>query len=528
MVELVKQNNCSQGTNPALPRVARADLKTNNVYSAQSFCTLFLLIVLSACDRPSTTSDQVSEAATIDPDVSVVVEPEFLGLELPKGSRASVASVGRIAATDQRLGDPDAGRRALLENDYVSCGLPERVFRQLIAGVPITEVTGRKSEADGLPFSNNLIKDKSGRSLVTQNCLTCHGTVLFDELVIGLGNEFLDFTRSASVFVERAGLLTRGPDEIAVWERYADRIAAIAPYTRTHTIGVNPANNLTLALIAHRDAESNRWSDTALMPLPPSDPPPVSVPPWWRMSKKTAMFNMGEGRGDHARIMMAASMMCTDSLEELKAIDQYAADIRAYISSLNPPAWPFEIDATLSEQGETLFNQTCSQCHGRYGEQADYPSRLVPLETVQTDPLLVEFALSEGLAYGDWYNRSYYGETSTAAPGKGYVAPPLDGIWATAPFLHNGSVPSIRAVLDQSIRPSLWRHRQPGSQNKADYDQRDLGWKFDSVDRRQMGSTKPLEVYDTELRGYTNTGHPFGNHLSDPERSAILEYLKTL
>jgi len=493
---------------------------------AKLFCWLFSLMVISSCDRPNASSNQTVDASNIDPDISIVVDPNVLGL--PNMSAAKVATLGRIPASNQRPGDPAAGRRALLENDYVSCGLPERVFRHVIAGVPVTEVAGRNPAANGLPFSNNLIQDAAGRSVVTQNCLTCHGTVLFDELVIGLGNEFLDFTRNASVFVERAGLLTRGKDEIAVWERYADRVAAIAPHTKTHTVGVNPANNLTLALIAHRDAESNEWSDVALMPLPPTDPPPVSVPPWWRMSKKTAMFSMGEGRGDHARIMMAASMMCTDSPVELKAIDAYAADIRAYISSLKPPKWPFDIDVALSKQGESLFNETCAQCHGTYGEDPVYPSRLVPIETVQTDPLLIEYALTEGLAYGDWYNRSFYGQISIAAPGKGYVAPPLDGIWATAPFLHNGSVPSIRAVLDQSIRPALWRHQQQNTQNKADYDQRDLGWKFEPVDRSQMGSTKPTDVYDTQLRGYKNTGHPFGNHLSDSERNAVLEYLKTL
>jgi len=473
----------------------------HKLHCAKSLFVLFLLVTLCACDQPGSSSDKTMASDDIDPDTSVVVEPKVLGLESQNAVAARVATTGRIAASNQRPGDPAVGRRALLENDYVSCGLPERVFRNLIIGVTVTEVTGRHSEANGLPYSNNLIKDAAGRSVVTQNCLTCHGTVLFDELVIGLGNEFLDFTRSASVFVERAGLMTRGADEIAIWERYADRVAAIAPHTKTHTVGVNPANNLTLALIAHRDAATNEWSDT---------------------------FNMGEGRGDHARIMMAASMMCTDSLEELKAIDGYAADIRAYISSLKPPKWPFEIDATLVKRGESLFSQTCSRCHGNYGATPDYPSRMVPLETIQTDPVLVDYALSEGLAYGDWYNRSFYGQNSTAAPGRGYVAPPLDGIWATAPFLHNGSVPSLRAVLDQSSRPPLWRHRNQSALNKDDYDQRNMGWKFDVIDRSQMGATKPLEVYDTERRGYSNTGHPFGNHLSDSQRSAILEYLKTL
>jgi len=235
------------------------------------------------------------------------------------------------------------------------------------------------------------------------------------------------------------------------------------------------------------------------------------------MSKKTAMFSMGEGRGDHARIMMAASMLCSDTIDELEAIDEYAADIRSFIVSLEPPKWPFDIDKSLANQGELIFNRTCAQCHGQYGPEAEYPSRVVPLELIQTDPTLIQFAMDEGLKYVDWYNRSYYGNMSTAAPAAGYVAPP-----------HNGSVPSIRAVLDQSIRPLAWRHKQQSADNKENYDQDDMGWRFEKVERSELDASKPIDVYDTGRSGYGNSGHPFGNHLTDAERSSVIEYLKTL
>ena len=45
----------------------------------------------------------------------------------------------------------------------------------------------------------------------------------------------------------------------------------------------------------------------------------------------------------------------------------------------------------------------------------------------------------------------------TADPVPGYTAPPLDGIWATGPFLHNGSVPNLALVLDSTRRPTYWR-----------------------------------------------------------------------
>jgi mono/diheme cytochrome c family protein len=496
---------------------------------------LALLLSLGACDRPvahdspAAAASNISLVESVKSDISSIVNlPASMGEKQTRWPMAKLSTPGLIEHVEQRQGDPEEGRRALLEESYVSCGLPERIYRNLLAETPVTEVAGRSPGADGLPFSTNLITNNLGVPTVTNNCLTCHGTVLFGELVIGLGNEFMDFTQDTSALVERAGALVENEAESISWEHYADRIAAISPYTRMHTVGVNPANNLTFALIAHRDAQSNAWSDEPLLALPPVDPPPVSVPPWWRMSKKPAMFNLGEGRGDHARIMMAASMLCTDDTAALMEIDEYAPDLLAFIKSVEAPIWPFPVNQSLVESGQVIFESTCSTCHGTYGDNPQYPARLVPIEVVQTDATLVDFALSEGLPYVDWFNRSFFGQLSIAAPGPGYVAPPLDAIWATAPFLHNGSVPTLRAVLDRKIRPLVWRHKVANSNQRDSYDQADIGWDFEVVEADQISTPKPTDIYDTRLPGYSNSGHPFGDHLSDSQRSAVLEYLKTL
>ena len=478
----------------------------------------------SATSDSSTDLQATSEASDIS---QIIAESPVEADTAQDWPAARFATAGKIEMTSQRAGDSVAGRRALLEEPYVSCGIPERVFRQLVSEDQVVPVANRTKDADGLPYSMNVFTDKQGVRVVSSNCLTCHGTELFGELVIGLGNEFLDFTNDASVLAERAGALVRGADEVGAWELYADRINAIAPYMKMNTVGVNPANNLTFALIAHRQAEDNAWSEEPLLPLPPTDVPPVSVPPWWRMAKKPAMFNLGEGRLDHARIMMAASMLCTDSLDELEEIDAYAPDIRAYIASLEPPAYPFAIDTDLADTGREVFVENCSQCHGSYGEQPEYPARLVPLDVVQTDPTLVEFAYGEGVPYIDWFNRSYYGQLSTAAPGPGYVAPPLDGVWATAPFLHNGSVPTVAMVLNSQIRPQYWQHEVADANDPESYDKQRLGWNH-TVLASGKASAEDIRIYDTDQPGYSNGGHQFGDHLSDTERSAVIEYIKTL
>lgn len=487
------------------------------------------ILLVSACDTADQEAPVVDAASYSNPDHSRLLQASELTEATSKAwPAASYASAGLIQATEQRPGDPAQGRRALLEENYVNCGLPERLFRSLLGDAPVVTISGRDTSADGLPFSNNLITNDDGVKVVSSNCLTCHGTPLFGELVVGLGNEFLDFTEDPSAAVERAGLLVRGEQEIRSWELYADRIAAIAPFIRTHTVGVNPANNLTFALMSHRRAEDNAWSESPLLGVPPSDPAPVSVPPWWRMAKKPAMFNMGEGRGDHARFMMAASMLCTDTVAELDRIDGYAPDIRAYIASLKPPSWPFSIDENLASTGEKLFAETCSRCHGSYGSDPAYPARLVPIEVVGTDPLLIDFAQGDGARFIDWYNRSYYGQLSVAAPGPGYVAPPLDGIWATAPFLHNGSVPNLMMLLDSPTRPAAWRHVSSDATDVTSYDSQNVGWRFDVLDKATLEIPKPPRVYDTTLPGYSNAGHRFGDHLTTDQRKAIVEYLKTL
>jgi len=239
---------------------------------------------------------------------------------------------------------------------------------------------------------------------------------------------------------------------------------------------------------------------------------------------------------------MSASMLCTDTIEALEAIDAYAPDIRAYIDSLRPPEWPFAIDAKLAGQGRQVFTASCSRCHGNYGGQlaesdsgrdqpaSHYPNSLVPIDEIGTDATLIELAQNQGQAYLDWFQRSYYGELTNLSPAPGYVAPPLDGIWATAPYLHNGSVPSLRTLLDSTTRAQIWRHQATDASDPETYDTVNLGWRYDRISAEAYSSSAQTDarVFDTREPGHANSGHLFGDSLSDADRTAVIEYLKTL
>jgi mono/diheme cytochrome c family protein len=439
------------------------------------------------------------------------------------------SQTGPIQPSPQRPGDPDVGRQALLNAPYVSCGIPYDAYRRLNpeAGSE-AQLPGREGRNAELPYALTSHVNEDGVEIVSNNCLTCHASRINNELIIGLGNEFADFTQDPSRLVLQSGTYVSGATETKAWEHWADRIDGIAPYVQTKTVGVNPAPNLTWALMAHLDPETLTWSEKALIDPPSTDPLPISVPPWWGMSKKNAMFYTTIGRGDHARFMLLASMLCIKGTDDVAEIVSYAADIRAFIASIEAPKFPFPIDEQLAAEGEAIFARKCSACHGTYGKNESFPNWVYSVNEVGTDPAYAtESTDGSRDRFFAWVARSPYGDAQTAAPAPGYIAPPLDGIWATAPYLHNGSVPSMAALLNSDRRPKYWRHQLHPRQ----YDPGKMGWTYDILSSGQKAETDPGSrrlIYDTTLKGYGNMGHTYSDDLRDEARSALLEYLKSL
>jgi len=121
--------------------------------------------------------------------------------------------------------------------------------------------------------------------------------------------------------------------------------------------------------------------------------------------------------------------------------------------------------------------------------------------------------------------------------GKGYVPPPLVGVWATAPYFHNGSVPTVEAVLNSKLRPEIWaRNEDPNA-----YDLESLGMVFSTLSREEREesdrimrtashlsreSLDQMFIYDTKGFGRGNMGHTFGDQLTQDERLAIMSSSK--
>jgi mono/diheme cytochrome c family protein len=440
-----------------------------------------------------------------------------------------------IPGFEQIPGDPDAGWWALLNEGYVSCGIPYTLFetvRPLLGEHGSGEtLPGREGPNANVPYDWTVHTSKNGVDIASPNCLECHAGRWNGELVIGLGKADADFTEPLGATLAGYDVPDLAIPGIEELQKFVERAAVMAPYARMETVGSNPADMFGVVLASHREPETLEWlaePHTAL----PQIPLPIDTPPWWRVKKKHGLFYNGMARGDHRGTMMFASSLCTDTVGEMHEILAYFNNVNAFIRSLEAPKYPFAIDEELAASGEVVFLANCAGCHGTYGEtDADdtYPNLLFPLDVVGTDPLMSR-ASSELPTLADWWDASPYGSTTEIAPNEpwpGYVAPPLDGIWATAPFLHNGSVPTLELVLDSSRRPTYWRRVDYESTN---FDEERMGWPYVELPDKpaDMPAEDAKHVYDATLLGHWNTGHEFGDHLESSQRRAVIEYLKTI
>jgi mono/diheme cytochrome c family protein len=426
-----------------------------------------------------------------------------------------------VPPSPQREGNPAAGYRYLLYGDVLRAGVPLALFKSLLS--ENADDIGREGDAQGLPYPFNAVEAPNGVKVAAPTCLTCHAERLNGRLIVGLGNNTADYTRTVpTLLFDRAVEMRYGKDspEWAAYWPLSRSQRAIGPYIRTAVRGLNPADKIFAALAAHRRAEDLMWLDSAQFALP-VEVVPTDVPPWWLLKKKNALYYNALGRGDFARLSSASVMLTLTDSAEARRVDRHMVDVIAWIRTLEPPKYPFTIDTALAERGKVIFEKNCSKCHGTYGSNPTYPNRVVELKRIGTDPLLAQM-YRRYPEYHTWYNRSWFAQGPHKAelrPTDGYIAPPLDGIWASAPYLHNGSVPTVEDLLNSAQRPKYWRR----SFDNSDYDPVRLGWRY----RAEEQPSGP-DTYDTTLPGYGNGGHTFGDHLSAEERKAVIEYLKTL
>lgn len=190
------------------------------------------------------------------------------------------------------------------------------------------------------------------------------------------------------------------------------------------------------------------------------------------------------------------------------------ARIEQWLMAVTPPAYPFDVDRSLAAEGRATYDQQCASCHAPGGART---GTVVPVEEVGTDRHRLDmWTPASPVAYNkfaDGYPWDFTGFRKTA----GYVAVPLDGVWLRAPYLHNGSVPSLHELLEplSSRRSTFYRGYNV-------FDPARVGFVSDGA------ATRFGTLYDTSLPGNGNAGHLYGVDLTPPQKKALIEFLKTL
>ncbi len=429
-----------------------------------------------------------------------------------------------IPASVQRTGNAAKGYIYLTTGNYIKSGLPYTLFA-MATGKDSNNFLQRSGINKNIPYDFTAVKASNGEQIVAPNCLQCHAQMFEGKLVTGLGNSFSDFTvnRSTTAILAEKFLKNMGAANVKKYDAaksFITSLKAVSPALIASTKGVNLADALAAMLVAHRQPLTLQWSDESLIKTP-QEIIPTDVPAWWLLKKKHAMFYNGFGRGDFGRFLMASNLLTVSDTMEAAEVDSHFNDVLAYINSIEAPKFPKQINEGLAAQGKIIFANTCASCHGNYEGVKKYPNLLIPQKIIQTDPALFSANYSSP-QFVDWFNKSWFttgDHPAKLVPYKGYIAPPLDGVWITAPYLHNGAVPTLAALLNSKIRPKYWQRNF----SRQDYNYESPGWNYD--EKTSPGGT---DVYNTTLKGYSNSGHYFADKLSERERTAVIEYLKKL
>ena len=364
---------------------------------------------------------------------------------------------------------------------------------------------------DGYPMGLRHSSGLLGKGLST-DCLVCHGGSIAGQSYVGLPNASLDMQ--------------------ALYEDLAraDGRSGSTPFIFSNIRGTTEAGAMAIFLYQLRQPDLNLRITRQNLGL--RDDLCEDPPAWWLLKKKKTMYQTGSNDARSVRSIMQFMLSPFNPPSAIKKEETTFRDIQAFIISLEPPKYPFPIDSELAKKGEGIFRATCSRCHGTYGSDWTYPNKIVAIDVIGTDRNRFGGFKSES---GQFYNQSWFAHEKSGWLGDeypvvktvGYQAPPLDGIWATAPYLHNGSVPTVYDLLNSKSRPRVFnRSFRTGVE---DYDPVKLGWKVQPVD--DYGHLPPFErrkIYDTTRPGRGNGGHTFGDDLMPEERMAVIEYLKTL
>jgi mono/diheme cytochrome c family protein len=240
----------------------------------------------------------------------------------------------------------------------------------------------------------------------------------------------------------------------------------------------------------------------------------ADLPSLWNQRSRRGLWLHWDGNNDSVderNKSAAIGAGATPDSIDLAALDRIAN----WILDLKPPPYPANrINTALANTGRALYQQHCASCHDigqpKVGQTID-------IAEIGTDPERLNSFTPETakvmntIGTGKPWRFSHFRKTN------GYAGMPLDGIWLRAPYLHNGSVPTLRALLLLDPRPTTFYRAYDV------YDFQNVGFVSSGPEAEKGGV-----LFKTSDRGNGNGGHTYGQQLSVADREALLEFLKTM
>jgi hypothetical protein len=360
-------------------------------------------------------------------------------------------------------------------------------------------------------------------------CLICHAGAVEGRTILGLPNNALDFSGlfediASTVTILHGtrpgnppfpqGLLFLAPGKAPAHVEFPEGLLSVSRGT---------FNSFTFSVyfLSLRDRDLNLLGT-------PLDLKPLNhyldAPPLWHVAKKKAFYTDGF-TPKSVRALMQFSLDPSFDPATFKSWEEDFTEIYAWLHTIESPKYTGVINQDLATQGHQIYLQTCARCHGIPGRVGEYKNTIVPIETVNTDRVRLDGVSEEFKAHFADSWMGYQGKTAVTIHARGYVAPPLDGIWATAPYFHNGSVPTLYHVLFPDERPTVWKVKDYKS-----YDHERVGLQVEEYPRLPDTHTltEKRNYCDTTRETMSNKGHQFADDLTREEKLSLLEYLKTI
>jgi hypothetical protein len=420
------------------------------------------------------------------------------------------------------------------------------------------------------PMGVTIFHDSNQAKGMTFSCAACHSNDLFGVKVLGLTNRF---PKANELFVLGQKVIKNTPtlayqamlgpsrDEVKMFKTMKNAMKSVG-LKKPIVIGLDTSLAQVGLSLAKRSTDSYATRGRQYYRNPRKnelDTKPADSKPavWWNLKYKTRWLSDGS--------IVSGNPVYTNFLWneigrgiDLKNLESWlvnnqdkVTELTSYVFATEAPKYndffPRRINIDKAKRGQKLFLKTCSGCHGKYNkgwenEAITYTEQIAttkvwyhkktPVIDIGTDPYRYE-----GMRYfAEDLNRLKISKTigTIVKPQKGYVPPPLVGIWSRWPYFHNNSAPTLYDVITPDFnRPKSYI--AVASENiKTDFDIIKNGYPHPSKIREPYKTEKKY-YYNTKIKGLSNMGHTKmlvdSNNkeiFTHSQKLELIEFLKTL